>query len=411
VIGARVVTVGAAHVAARDDAAGLMVARALLSEGLPVLSREVVDEDEAALEVALGAAGRADLVVVLAAPGGSAGEIVRRVVARTAGARLILHERLLDLMQEEFAERGQAMPRRVDRLALLPQGAELWPAPAGEPGWAIETPHGLTVVLPLGATHLVELVESRLRPAARGRLALGGTSFLRTLRATGLSPGDVEDRLSAWLGREGPVEVSCLPVDADVWVRLLARGASRSLAEAALASVEPAVREALGAACYGADEDTLEGVVGRLLTDRGLRVAVAESCTGGLLTHRLTNVPGSSRFFERGVVVYSREAKEALLGVPEALLRAHGTASAPVTEAMLDGICRTSGSPCGLAVTGIVHPEGGTPDKPVGTVFVGARAPGGVRAQRFRFAGTREAIQRQASQAALDMLRRLLAGA
>lgn len=410
-IGARVVTVGAAHVATRDDAAGLMVARALLSEGLPVLSREIVDEDEAALEMALGAAGRAGLTVLLAAPGGSAGEIVRRVVARTAGARLILHGRLLDLMQEEFARRGQAMPRRADRLALLPQGAELWTASAGEPGWAIETPQGLTAVLPLGAAHLDELVESRLRPAARGRLGLGGASLLRTLRATGLSPGDAEERLGAWLGREGPVEVSCLPVDADVWVRLLARGASRGLAEAARADVEPAVREALGAACYGADEDTLEGVVGRLLVTRGLTVAVAESCTGGLLAHRLTSVPGASRYFDRGLVVYSRAAKNGLLGVPEALLRAHGTASAPVTEAMRDGICRASRSPCGLAVTGIAGPEGGTPDTPVGTVFVGARAPGGALVQRFRFAGTREAIKWQASQAALDMLRRLLAGA
>lgn len=402
---------GAAHLAGRDDAAGLMVARALLAEGLPVLSREVVDETEAALEAALRAsAERGGLTVVLGAPGGSAGEIVRRVLARLTGARLVLSERLLTLLEEDFTRRGQAMPRRVDRLALLPQGAQLWTAPAGEPGWAMETSHGLVAVLPLGSAHLSHLVDAHLRPAARERLAAGSATVLRTLRATGLAPADAEERLGAWLGKEGPVEVSCLSVDADVWVRLLARGASRALAEAALAEVEPAARQALGADCYGADEDTLEGAVGRLLIERGLTVSVAESCTGGLLANRLTNIPGSSRYFERGVVVYSNRAKEELLGVPEALLRAHGAVSAPVAEAMASGICRAGHSPCGLSVTGIAGPDGGTPDKPVGTVFVAAAAPSGVAVKRFRFAGGRESIKWQSAQAALDMLRRALLG-
>lgn len=400
---------GAAHLAGRDDTAGLMVARALLAEGLPVLSREVVDEAEAALEAALRApAERGGLTVVLATPGGSAGEIVRRVLARVTGARLVLSERLLALLEEDFSRRGQAMPRRVDRLALLPQGAQLWTAPAGEPGWAIETSLGLVAVLPLGSAHLSHLVDSHLRPAARERLAVGSATVLRTLRATGLSPADAEERLGAWLGKEGPVEVSCLSVDGDVWVRLMARGAWRALAEAALAEVEPAVRQALGADCYGADEETLEGVVGRLLVERGLTVSVAESCTGGLLANRLTNIPGSSRYFERGVVVYSNRAKEELLGVPEALLRAHGAVSAPVAEAMASGICRAGHSPCGLSVTGIAGPDGGTPEKPVGTVFVAAAAPSGVAVKRFRFPGGREAIKWQSAQAALDMLRRAL---
>ena len=137
-IGARVLTVGAAHLAGSEDAAGLAMARALLAEGLPVLGRAVVDEDEGALEASLRAAlETAGLVVVLAASGGSSGEIVRRVVARLAEARLVLSERMLSALEEDFSRRGQAMPRRLDRLALLPQGAQVWPGPAGEPGWAL----------------------------------------------------------------------------------------------------------------------------------------------------------------------------------------------------------------------------------------------------------------------------------
>ncbi len=410
---ARIVTVGSAQLATAEDTAGLAVARALLADGLPVVSREVVDEDEAALEEVLAPALAAGgLVIVLAQPGGSGGEIVRRTVARLAGARLMLNDKLLGLLEADFSRRGQAMPRRLDRLALLPQGAQLWPAAAGEPGWILESRQGVVVVLPLGSAHLPGLVDEQLKPLARQRFGAGETRLLRTLLTTGLSPGDAEERLGRWLGKEGPVSVSCVVVDGDVWVRLRTRGSSRAAAEAALASVERAVTEALGPDCWGRDAETLEAVVGRLLLERGLTVSVAESCTGGLLGHRLTNVPGSSRYFERGVVVYSNEAKEQLLGVPGDLLRAHGAVSAPVAEAMAAGICRASGSPCGLAVTGIAGPDGGTPVKPVGTVFVAAAAPGGaapaVEVRRFRFPGGREAVKWQSAQAALDMLRRAL---
>ncbi len=163
-----------------------------------------------------------------------------------------------------------------------------------------------------------------------------------------------------------------------------------------------------GEDCYGQDGEPLEAVVGRLLLERRLTVSLAESCTGGLVAHRLTNIPGSSRYVERGVIVYSNRAKEELLGVPEPLLRAHGAVSAPVAEAMATGICRLSGSPCGLAVTGIAGPDGGTEAKPVGTVFIATAGPSGTEVKRFRFAGDREAIKWQSAQAALDLLRRRL---
>jgi PncC family amidohydrolase len=148
-------------------------------------------------------------------------------------------------------------------------------------------------------------------------------------------------------------------------------------------------------------------VVGRLLVERRLTLAVAESCTGGLLSHRLTSVPGSSAYFERGVLAYSHRAKEEL-GVPDSLLRAHGTVSGPCAEAMARGVATLAGAPCALAVTGIAGPDGGTPDKPVGTVFVGLAVNGDVAARRFYFAGDRAAVTWQSTQAALDILRRSL---
>jgi len=388
-----------------DDRAAREVARALGALGVLVVSRQVVDASEAALGPALrGALDAKGLVVVLAKPGGSDGELVPRVVGRLTGARLVLNERRLASIEGSFARRGKAMPRRLDRLALLPRGAELLGDDAQ--GWSLAGKHGTLLVLPLDAPNLQQLARESARtlPIVPG----GDGQVLRVLLATGLSPADAEERLGSWLGKEGEVSVSCTPVEADVHVRLLARGATRALAAAALHPVEAEVRAALGVDCYGQDDELLESVVGRLLLDRGLTVSVAESCTGGLLGNRLTNIAGSSRYIERGVIVYSNRAKEELLGVPEHLLRAHGAVSEPVARAMAEGVCRISGSPCGLAVTGIAGPDGGSAEKPVGTVYIGCATPEGVEVRRCRFDGDRVAIKWQSSQTALDMLRRRL---
>jgi len=388
-----------------DDRAAREVARALGALGVLVVSRQVVDASEAALEPALrGALDTKGLVVVLAKPGGSDGELVPRVVGRLTGARLVLNERRLASIEGSFARRGKAMPRRLDRLALLPRGAELLGDDAQ--GWSLAGKHGTLLVLPLDAPNLQQLVSESARtlPIVPG----GDGQVLRVLLATGLSAADAEERLGSWLGKEGEVSVSCAPVEADVHVRLLARGATRALAAAALQPVEAEVRAALGVDCYGQDDDLLESVVGRLLLDRGFTVSVAESCTGGLLGNRLTNIAGSSRYIERGVIVYSNRAKEELLGVPEHLLRAHGAVSEPVARAMAEGVCRISGSPCGLAVTGIAGPDGGSAEKPVGTVYIGCATPEGIEVRRCRFDGDRVAIKWQSSQTALDMLRRRL---
>ena len=413
---ARIITVGMAEGGDARGSAGRAVARALSAEGVIVYSLAMVDEDEAALESVLAPAlDQPGLVVMLAPPGGSEGDVARRVLARLAGVRLVLSERMLRFLEEDHARRGRALPRRLERLALLPQGAQIW-LTAGESlpsaaGWVLEARSALVAVLPLDGPDLAGLVDQHLRPAVRERVASGGVALTRVLRTAGLPPADAEERLGAWLGKEAPVTVSCAVVDGEVWVRLLARAPIRALAEAALTEAEPAVRAALGADCYGADGQSLEEAVGGLLRERGLAVSTAESCTGGLVAHRLTNIPGSSRYVERGVVVYSNEAKEELLGVPRELLKIHGAVSAPVVDAMVRGVCRVGHTACGVAITGIAGPDGGSAEKPVGTVFIAVASPGGVEVRRFLFPGGRVAVKWQSAQAALDMLRRALLSA
>ncbi len=407
--GCLILTVSRTSLISPADEAGQLVAAALSAEGIPIASRQIVDEEESSLEAALRWGVEAHgLTVILSPAGGSSGEVVRRVVARVTGTRLVLNERLLSALESAHASRGQVMPRRLDRLALLPQGATLWSMEDGQAGWLLETVKAAVAVLPQVPSTLAALVAQHLIPFARERFGGRDMVLLRTLRIVGLDPAAVEERLGHWLGRETPVAVSCLPAEGEVWVRLRAHAPSLTEAEAALREVEGQVAETLGEECYGRDQESLELVVGRLLFERRLTLSVAESCTGGLLSHRITNVPGSSAYFERGVVSYSNRAKEELVAVPRELLTTHGAVSGPAAEAMARGICRKTGTPLGLAITGIAGPEGGTPEKPVGTVFIALATPDLATAHRVRFAGNREAIKWQSTQLALDLLRRHL---
>jgi PncC family amidohydrolase len=404
--GVRLVSIGSPLVAGDEDAAA--VAAALAGGGVGLESRTVVDEDETALERALTPA--APLTVLVAGPGGSTGDVARRVLARVTGARLVLSERMLTALGEIHRRRDRPLPRRDERLALLPQGASVWPLPEGEPAWTLEGDGAAWIVLPRGglSADLAALVVD----FARARLGRGAALAVRTLRTAGVSLADLEGRLAAWLvpGEAGGDVVLTVSGEGEVWVRLRARAGTPEAAAEALAALERRVAEVLGEDCYGRDGESLEQAVGRRLSARGLTLAVAESCTGGLVGHRLTSVSGSSAFFERGVVVYSNRAKEELLGVPPEILRTHGAVSQPCAEAMVRGICERSGAACGLSITGIAGPDGGTPSKPVGTVFIGLAIPGVVEARHFRFAGGRASVKWQSSQMALDMLRRSLGG-
>lgn len=405
--GVRLVAIGSPLAATDEDTAA--AAAVLAGGGVALESRTIVDEDETALERAL--TPPAPLTVLVAGPGGSTGDVARRVLARVTGTRLVLSEKMLAALEAPHRRRDRPLPRRDERLALLPQGAAVWARGDGEPAWALETEAAAWVVLPRGG--LDADLATRLLELARARLPRAGALAIRTLRTTGLALADVEERLVPWLGRSeagSDVIVTTAPGDGEVWVRLRARAPSAEAAAAMLAALEAPIAEALGEDCYGRDGESLEQVVGRRLIARGLTLAVAESCTGGLVGHRLTTIPGSSTFFERGVVVYSNRAKQELLGVPDEILRVHGAVSGPCAEAMVRGVCERSGTACGLSITGIAGPDGGTPTKPVGTVFIGIAVPGHVEARHFRFLGGRASVKWQSSQMALDMLRRALGG-
>ena len=251
------------------------------------------------------------------------------------------------------------------------------------------------------------VVRDRLAPKSAG-----AGLFRRVLKITGQPESAVDAKVqpiySRWEAQDVPISTTILAVLGQIELHLTASASSRDAADRAL---DPAVRElqaALAGDVYSVDGSSLEEVVGARLRERRLKVAVAESCTGGLLTSRLTDVPGSSDYVERSEVCYSNRAKIESLGVPAALIAEHGAVSEPVARAMAEGIRAKASADVGIGVTGIAGPGGGTPEKPVGTVAIAVLAGADARVRTFQFVGAREMVKFQSAQAALNMLRLML---
>jgi nicotinamide-nucleotide amidase len=395
----RIVSAGA-PVAGGGHPDATAIVTALAGAGLAVGAQVVIEDDETALEAILRADG---VTAIIADVGGSAGDSVRRVLSRITGARLLLNERMRALLEAHYARLDRPVPRSAERLALLPQGATV--ADGDAPVWTLETDASAWVVFLRG--RVAEAVDPTLVTLTRERLGARGAVAVRTFKTAGVSAEEIEDRLVE-SAAASDVTLTTLPGEGEVWVRARARGATPTAAANRLAEVEPRLVERLGADCYGRDGATLEEAVGRLLRARGLRLAVAEACTGGLVSHRITRIPGASAYFEGGVIAYANRAKRERLGVNDAILRTHGAVSAACAEAMVRGVCERAGVECGLAIAGIAGPGGGTSAKPVGTVFIGLAVAGKISARRFRFSGDRASVTWQASVMALDMLRRAL---
>ena len=400
----------------RVDTNSLYLTRRLNELGVYLRYKLVVGDDRADIGAALSAAmPQADIVIVTGGLGPTDDDVTREAVAAAFGTPLDEDAEVAADIRSRFAARGLSMPEINRRQALVPRGAAVLPNPNGTaPGLWIERPGVACVVLPGPPRELRGMfdavVRSRLAPAA-GR----GGIFRRVLRVTGRTESHVDEATapvySRWRSAPVPIATSILASLGQIELHLAARAATPGEAARALDAATGELAEVLGRDLVSSDGAALEEVVGRLLRARGLRVAVAESCTGGLVASRLTDVPGSSDYVHAGWVAYDNEAKTALLGVERRLIELHGAVSEPVASALAQGCRKLAGTDYGLGVTGIAGPGGGSPEKPVGTVHVALAGPDEqVRVRQLRLPGERERVKFQASQAVLDMLRRALLG-
>ncbi len=398
----------------RIDTNSLFVTQRLNELGIRVQYKAVVGDRRDDLADALRLAlSRADLVVVSGGLGPTDDDITRETVAAVFGLPLDEDEGVVASIRARFSARGLPMPAINRRQALVPRGAAaLANAKGTAPGLWIERSGAACVALPGPPRELRAMLEA----VARDRIAplSGGHGILRrVLRVTGRTESHVDEAAhpvySRWRSGPVPIETSILASLGQIELHLAARGATEDAAVRALDEAASELAGVLGRDLVSSDGSQLEAVVGRMLRERAARVAVAESCTGGLVASRLTDVAGSSAYVEAGWVVYSNDAKIALLGVDAASIAAHGAVSEPVALAMATGARERGGVEYGIAVTGIAGPGGGSADKPVGTVYVALAGPDGLqRVRRLSLPGEREQVKFQASQAALDLLRRAL---
>jgi len=381
------------------------------------------------------AAARADVVLVSGGLGPTRDDLTTEVLAATWGRPLERDEASLEAIRAFFARVGREMRENNAKQALFPRGAEVLPNPVGTaPGFALEVPAGegagdrgcVFFCMPGVPRELDLMMDEQVLPRlARRREALEGHAPVlraRLLRTFGQGESSI-DHLLADLAAEPDVEIGFRTAFPDNYVRPVARAATAAAAEKRLAELEAAIRARLGDLIYGEGDDTLEVVVGRLLegrvegrvagrvAGRGRTIATAESCTGGLVAQKITDVPGSSAYFLGGVVAYSNEAKQALLGVPEPLLVEHGAVSRQVALAMARGARERFGASVGVATTGISGPGGGSAEKPVGLVHVAIDAEGGEpHSDHFVLALDRSRHRVLTAQIALDWVRRRLLG-
>jgi nicotinamide-nucleotide amidase len=393
---------------------------AFLSEALRAAGVEVVgvlsvpDDEEAILRALERALEDAELAVTTGGLGPTADDLTTACVARLAGRALRLDEPSLRLVEERFRSRGLEMPANNRKQALLPEGCTVVPNPLGTaPGFLCPVERGGTTrhvaCLPGVPREMRRMTEETLVPWVRERQP-GRRFASRVFSTFGLTESRMDELLA---GVVSPAEarLSFRAAFPRLQARLSVSGGPGEDLEARLDALERRVRERLGHHVYAVGDEGMEESVGRLLREKGLTLAVAESCTGGLIGSRITDVAGSSGYFLLGVVAYSNEAKQELLGVRPGTLADFGAVSTETAEEMAEGIRRRAGADLGLATTGIAGPGGGSPEKPVGTVCVGLAWEGGAWSKRYQL-GERERgwIKQMTAQIALDRARRHLLG-
>ncbi|HXQ30120.1 MAG TPA: competence/damage-inducible protein A [Gemmatimonadales bacterium] len=397
------------------DSNGADLGRELAAVGVEVVRRTSVADRPDAIRAALQEAlDRTGVVITTGGLGPTRDDVTKAVAAEIFDRPLVLDPALLKALEARFVRLGRTpMPPLNRTQAEVPQGASVLPNAHGTaPGLWLEDGERLAILLPGVPRELRGLLVEEVLPRLRSRAATSGLTpsvvRSRTVRTTGIAESALAERVAPLAEGLGPLTLAFLPSVAGVDLRLTAWELPATDADDLLANAARRLAEAAGEHYYGLDDIDLAAVVLDLLRRDGHRLGVAESCTGGLVGGRLTAVPGASDTFLGGVVAYADAVKTAMLDVPAVVLAEHGAVSEPTVRAMAEGVQRRLRVDCAVAVTGIAGPGGGSPQKPVGTVWLAARVAGETRTLCRMFPGDRDEIRRRAAQAALDLLRRVL---
>ena len=403
----------------RTDTNSLYLSGRLSGIGIDLRIKSVVGDDRGDLETIFRQAiTRTDVVVLTGGLGPTDDDLTRESVAAVLGVPMHEDEAIVSKIRTRFERRGLTMPTVNRRQAQVPAGAIVLDNPNGtapglfiEPEW--QGSKKIVILLPGPPRELQPMFESLCTGLLADR-AGQERSYRASLFLTGRGESHVEEKAqpvySRWRDAIPPITTTILAAMGQIELHLTVRDTDEARARATLDRARDELLAVIGEDVYSTDGRTMEEVLGGLLQARGYTIATAESCTGGLLMSRLTDVSGSSAYVRAGVVAYAYEDKTSLLGVPQAMIEAHGAVSEPVAVAMAEGIQARTGADVTVGITGIAGPGGGTPAKPVGTVVIAVLVPGQpVYVRTYSFFGGRAMVKFQATQAAMDRMRRMLA--
>jgi len=391
----------------RQDTNSLFLTEELNKLGIEVVRKTVVgDQREQIRDAFKEALSRVELVISIGGLGPTEDDLTRDTVAELLGRKLQFSSAILRGIQERFRRFGREMPEVNQRQAMVPEGAEPLENPHGTaPGLWIVHQSQILVLLPGPPAELKPMFTAHVEPRL-GRYSAGLRLYKRELRVAGLPESEIDQRIAPIYTSYTDAQTTLLAAPGEIQIHLRAWSEDAAVAEKLLSEMTERIRLALGEAVFTTEGESLEEVVAKSLALNNATIAVAESCTGGLIAERLTSIAGSSSYFLGGVVCYSNNLKTAWVDVASEILEAKGAVSAEVARALAEGIRRRSGAALGLGVTGVAGPGGGSAEKPVGTVHIALAAENGGKERGFHFPGDRERIRWQASQIALDMVRR-----
>ncbi len=394
-----------------QDTNSLYLTGKLNEVGIEVRFKTIVGDDRERLATVLRSAlGRSPLIILTGGLGPTEDDLNRAVVAEVLGRPLVEVPEILERIRARFALLGRPMSENNARQALIPQGAAWLENQNGTaPGIWLEHNHATLILLPGPPHEMAPIFDSQCLPRLE-RLSAGERIQTRVIKVAGLPESEVDRRLAPIYQRYQNPTTTILATPGGIEVHFRARAATAQQAEALAGLLADQAEAELGEHVFSSRGESLEEVVGMYLVMKQKTLATAESCTGGLLSERLTRVPGSSNFYLGGAVCYSNELKTSLAGVSPAILEAHGAVSKPVAQALAEGIRRRASASIGLGITGIAGPGGGTNEKPVGLTFIALADERGTEIREFRFPGDRQRVRWLASQFALEMLRRRARG-
>lgn len=386
------------------------LAKRLNDTGFDVLFQSTVGDNKTRmLQVFETALQRSDIIITTGGLGPTLGDITKEVSATLLKRKLELHQPSLDRIRHFFTLRNIDMPENNIRQAMIPeQGIVIDNYCGTAPGIILEDSNKIIIHLPGPPFEVEDMFERSILPFLQAKFGNQGVIFSKILRTFGLGESALEEHIHDLLVKQSNPTLALLARQGEVIVRITAKAANKNLAQQIIDSAEKTIKSRIGNYIFGADSDSLSSVVGNLLIQKNLTIACAESCTGGLVSSLLTDVPGSSEYLIGSIVAYSNQIKKSALHVCEDTLNTFGAVSEQTAVEMAAGIQTAFSSNIGLSITGIAGPAGATPQKPVGLIYIAIHGPVGLKVHKHNFTGNRQNIKQRSAYTALNHVRQYI---